>query len=235
MYFYNWMCNWEQNKDHHMYFNRQCQKVESPQDCIRNRQKLVTLNLLCHCLRKTPVQRTADFHWLGKSKNVYLSISSYLYLCVSSSGLGWEIEICREDFFWSHRNCSQFIKNQNTLFEGRSLASSSTSYFPFPFFDDFKICSFNSFIIISSFSLASRSCLSSSWSSCLSASAWSNRCLSSASCKIEHILASFIWKCQLLPSRHHWYHHQTEVFQFTSIYQLTFYCHQEFCSYPTQC
>lgn len=114
----------------------------------------------------------------------YLSLF-ILYICISSSRLGWEIEICREYFFSSHRNCSPFIKNQNTLFEGRSHACSSNFYFPFPFFEDFKICSFNSFIIISNFSLASRSCLSSSWSSCLSASAWSNLCLSSASCKRE--------------------------------------------------
>ena len=109
------------------------------------------------------------------------------------------------------QNRSQFIKNQNTLFEGRSHASSSNFYFPFPFFEDFKICSFNSFIILSNFSLASRSCLSSSWSSCLSASAWSNLCLNSASCKIEERqrgrakFSKLICEHQLFISRCQWW------------------------------
>lgn len=133
-------------------------------------------------------------------------MSIYLYICISSSGLVWQIEICREYFLLSHRNSLQFVKKQNTLFERHSHASSLNFYFPFPFFEDFKICSFNSFIIISNFSLASRSCLSSSWSSCLSASAWSNLCLNSASCKREdrHLILANVF-VNINHSRTHWW------------------------------
>ena len=99
-------------------------------------------------------------------------------------------------------NCSEFIYQSKQIKinpVGNTQMDFFEGFYSLAVFDDFKICSFSSFIIISNFCLASRSCLSSSWSSCLSASAWSSLCLSSASCDSEDgVSFSFSFSFSLL-------------------------------------
>lgn len=56
-----------------------------------------------------------------------MSISIYLYLCISYIGSVWEIEIHREHFFSAHKNCSQSLKPKHPVW--RTVLPPPTSIF----------------------------------------------------------------------------------------------------------
>ena len=117
-----------------------------------------------------------------------------------------DLQMDRMPSYFMQRNCSEFIYQSKQIKinpVGNTQMDFFEGFYSLAVFDDFKICSFSSFIIISNFCLASRSCLSSSWSSCLSASAWSSLCLSSASCVIQKIVSVFHSVLVFLYFSHH--------------------------------
>lgn len=128
--------------------------------------------------------------WLEKNKEAYISfIWKTEKLCTNRESLHFAALQMNRVSSYLHADKVRRQKSMSKASDRHKALSptqtrlSSGSY-SLVVFADFTICAFSSFIISSNFCLASRSCLSSSWSSCRSASAWSSLCLSSANWRI---------------------------------------------------